>query len=208
MASFPIKLELVQCTDNNSSTSYVNDASRYAIFAAKAVDGCTFKENDGSNFYISRLFDNKTKVTEFNVTKVSESEDQKVISGEIDGITSDGKYICRRVTVGSSNTGKMTCYIKATLGTPTPTVKVSVTNKVEHTTYKTEEQGNHTVITLTCENGFAFDGVPTVTYGADPEDPFAEATTENMTVSGNVATFTLATESYGGFATLDGNESR
>lgn len=79
-----------------------------------------------------------------------------------------------------------------------------ITNNVEHTTYKTEVQGNNTVITLTCENGFTFDGVPTVTYGADPEDPFADATTENMTVSGNVATFTLATDSYGGFATLDG----
>ena len=81
---------------------------------------------------------------------------------------------------------------------------VKVTNNVLHTTYKTEVQGNNTVITLTCENGFAFDGVPTVTYGADPEDPFADVITENMTVSGNVATFTLETDSYGGFATLDG----
>lgn len=81
---------------------------------------------------------------------------------------------------------------------------VKVTNNVLHTTYKTEVQGNNTVITLTCKKGFAFDGVPTVTYGADPEDPFEEVTTENMTVSGNVATFTLATDSYGGFATLDG----
>lgn len=82
---------------------------------------------------------------------------------------------------------------------------VKVTNNVLHTTYKTEVQGNDTVITLTCEIGFAFDGVPTVTYGADPEDPFADPITENMTVSGNVATFTLATDSYSGFATLDGN---
>lgn len=202
MATFPIKLELFQCTDNNSSTTYVNDASEHAIFAAKAVVGCTFKENDGENFYISRLFNGETKVTNFNVTKVSASEDQKVINGEIDGITSDGKYICRRVTVGSSNTGEMTCYIGASIGTPTPSI--AVTNNVLHTTYKTEVQGNNTVITLTCENGFTFDGVPTVTYGADPEDPFADATTENMSVSGNVATFSLATDSYGGFATLDG----
>lgn len=81
---------------------------------------------------------------------------------------------------------------------------IAITNNVEHTTYKTEVQGDNTVITLTCGNGFTFDGVPTVTYGADPEDPFADATTENMTVSGDVATFTLATDSYGGFATLDG----
>ena len=81
---------------------------------------------------------------------------------------------------------------------------VKVTNNVLHTTYKTEVQGNNTVITLTCDKGFTFDGVPTVTYGADPEDPFEETTTENMTVSGNVATFTLATAYYGGYATLDG----
>lgn len=202
MATYTIKLELFQCTDNNSSTTYTNDAREHAIFAAKAVDGCTFKENDGENFYISRLFNGSVKVTNFNVTKVSVSEDQKVINGEIDGITSDGKYICRRVTVGSSNTGEMTCHIGATQGTPTPSIKV--TNNVEHTTYKTEVQGDNTVITLTCENGFTFDGVSTVTYGADPEDPFADATTENMSVSGDVATFSLATDSYGGFATLDG----
>lgn len=81
---------------------------------------------------------------------------------------------------------------------------IAIMNNVEHTTYKTEVQGNNTVITLTCENGFTFDGVPTVTYGADPEDPFSDATTENMTVSDDVATFSLASDSYGGFATLDG----
>lgn len=96
----------------------------------------------------------------------------------------------------------MTTFTLYASGSPVEPVKV--TNNVLHTTYKTEVQGNNTVITLTCEKGFAFDGVPTVTYGADPEDPFADATTENMTVSGNVATFTLATDSYGGFATLDG----
>lgn len=82
---------------------------------------------------------------------------------------------------------------------------VSVTNNVAHTTYQKEVQGDNTVITLTCDSGYTFDGVPTVTYGGDPEDPFAESTTENMTVSGNVATFTLATASYGGSATLSGN---
>lgn len=82
---------------------------------------------------------------------------------------------------------------------------VSVTNNVAHTTYQTEVQGDNTVITLTCDSGYTFDGVPTVTYGADPDDPFAEGTTANMSVSGNVATFTLATASYGGFATLGGN---
>jgi hypothetical protein len=202
-STYPIQLQLENCTDNNSSTTYTNDASTYAVFAAKANDGFQFKENDGENFYISRSFDGSTKVSNFNVTKVDSSQDRYVISGKTNGITSDGKYICRRVTVGSSNTGEMTCFIKASIGS-TPTPSIAVTNNVEHTTYKTEVQGSNTVITLTCADDFIFDGVPTVTYGADPEDPFADATTENMSVSDNVATFSLATDSYGGFATLDG----
>lgn len=200
-STYSIRLQLENCTDNNSSTTYTNDASTYAVFAAKANNGFQFKENDGENFYISRSFNGSTKVTNFDVTKVDSSEDQYVISGEKDGITSDGKYICRRVTVGASNTGEMTCFIKASIGSAP---SIAVTNNVDHTTYETEVQGSNTVITLTCADGFTFDGVPTVTYGADPEDPFADATTENMSVSGNVATFSLATDSYGGFATLDG----
>lgn len=202
-STYPIHLQLENCTDNNSSTTYTNDASTYAVFAAKANDGFQFKENDGDNFYISRSFGGSIKVTNFNVTKVDSSQDQHVISGETNGITSDGKYICRRVTVGNSNTGDMTCFIKASIGS-TPTPSIAVTNNVEHTTYKTEVQGSNTVITLTCADGFTFDGVPTVTYGAEPGDPFVDATTENMSVSGDVATFSLATDSYGGLATLDG----
>lgn len=121
MAVYPIKLDLVNCTDNNnSSTEYVNNSDTYAVFAAKAVDGCEFKENDGENFYISRLFNGTTKKTTFDVTKVSSNLDKQVINGTQEGITSDGKYICKRVTVGSSNRGEMTCYIKASIGTPTP----------------------------------------------------------------------------------------
>ena len=202
--TYPIQLQLENCTDNNSSATYTNDASTYAVFAAKAQDGFQFKEHDGGNFYISRSFDGTTKVSNFDVKKVDKSQDEYVIKGEANGITTDGKYICRRVTVGSQNTGVMTCFIKASIEEAPPTPTITVTNNVEHTTYKTEVQGDNTVITLTCENGFTFDGVPTVTYGADPEDPFADATTENMTVSGDVATFSLATDSYGGYATLGG----
>ena len=86
-----------------------------------------------------------------------------------------------------------------------PVQPVSVTNNVAHTTYQKDVQGDNTVITLTCDSGYTFDGTPTVTYGADPEDPFSEGTTADMTVSGNVATFSLATASYGGSATLGGN---
>lgn len=201
--TFPIKYTFTRCIDNGSSTTYTNDFTTYSLLKAKAVDGCTFVENDGANNFCD--YNNGVNHVEFNITKVSSSDDQKVIDGELTGITSDGKYICRRIRMNSSITGDFNVTFNATGGSPVePVTPVKVTNNVLHTTYKAEVQGNNTVITLTCENGFTFDGVPTVTYGADPEDPFSESTTENMTVSGNVATFTLATDSYGGFATLDG----
>lgn len=202
--TFPIKYTFTRCVDNGSSATYTNDFVTYSLLKAKAVDGCTFVENDGDNNFCE--YNNGSEHVPFNIKKVSPSEDQKVIDGDLTGITSDGKYICRRIRMNSTITGDFNVTFNATGGSPVePVNPVKVTNNVLHTTYKAEVQGNDIVITLTCENGFAFDGVPTVTYGADPEDPFAEATTENMTVSGNVATFTLATDSYGGFATLDGN---
>ena len=193
MAVFPIKLDLVNCTDNNSSTEYVNNNSTWAVFAAKAVDGCEFKENDGDNFYISRKFSGSTRKTPFNVTKVSSSNDQQVINGEIDGITSDGKYICRRVTVSSANTGEMTCYINASIGTPTP---LTSTNLLRYDTTGltgdvtiTDKQGTdaeHFDITVTGNGDGTFNNLTAVYTDIDGnwcEDPF--------NVSGNVATITV-----------------
>lgn len=201
-STYNLTYTFTRCTDNGSSDTYTNDFVTYSVLKAKAVDGCYFVENDGSNnFFIY----NGDKNYQLNFEKVSSADDQKVIDGELTGITSDGKYACRRVRLNENIIGDIQVTFNATGGSPVePVSPVKVTNNVLHTNYKTEVQGNNTVITLTCKNGFAFDGVPTVTYGADPEDPFADPTTENMTVSGNVATFTLATDSYGGFATLDG----
>lgn len=55
MSEYNVILKLTNCTDNNSSTVYVNDSATTAKFAAKANDGWLFKENDGENFYISRI---------------------------------------------------------------------------------------------------------------------------------------------------------
>lgn len=201
-STYNLTYTFTRCTNNGSSDTYTNDFVTYSVLKAKAVDGCYFVENDGSNnFFIY----NGNQNFPLNFEKVSSADDQKVIDGELTGITSDGKYACRRLRLNETITGDIQVTFNATGGSPVePVSPVKVTNNVLHTNYKTEVQGNNTVITLTCKNGFAFDGVPTVTYGADPEDPFAEPTTENMTVSGNVATFTLATDSYGGYATLDG----
>lgn len=190
-----------KCTGvENNPTTYTNDDSGWVAMRAKAVNGCYFEDNvKTGNFSVT--YNGTPQTFDVKAKKVSADKDQKVMNGEMTGITSDGTFISWRFSPTSIFTGDATFTLYAS-GSPVECVKV--TNNVEHTTYKTEVHGNNTVITLTCENGFAFDGVPTVTYGADPEDPFADAITENMTVSGNVATFTLATDSYGGFATLDG----
>ena len=197
MATYNIILDLVRCTDNNSSKTYTNNNETWAIFAAKAVDGCKFKENDGANFYITRKFNGSTRKTEFNVTKVSSSDDQKVINGEIDGITSDGKYICRRVTVTSSNYGEMTCYINASLGTPTPPPEPPTpTNLLRYDTSGltgdvtiTDQQGSdaeHFNVTVTGNGDGTFKNLTAVYTDIDGnwcEDPF--------NVSGNVGTITV-----------------
>jgi hypothetical protein len=199
-STYNLNYTFTRCTNNGSSDTYTNDFVTFSVLKAKAVDGCYFVENDGDhNFFIY----NGNQNFALNFEKVSSADDQKVIDGELTGITSDGKYCCRRVRLNETIKGDIQVTLNATGGSPV--VPLAVTNKVKNTTYKTEVQGDKTVITLTCDSGFTFDGVPTVTYGADPEDPFADPTTENMTVSGNVATFSLATASYGGYATLDGN---
>ena len=203
-ATYNINYTFERCTDKGSDKTFYNDGATWCHIKAEAVNGCTFVENDSA--CRMELFYNDRWVSVYmNLTKVSPEEDQLVINGEKSGITSDGTFLHRRFSFPSGYTGTADCYVKASGGTPTPVPTLSVTNNVAHTTYKTKTSGSNTVITLTCDDGFTFDGVPTVTYGADPEDPFSEGTTENMTVSGNVATFSLATASYGGSATLDGN---
>lgn len=202
MATYNIVYNFTKCTGvENNPTTYEGGGQDWIAMRARAVDGCFFE--DGVNIGTFEAdYNGSPRTFDVKTVKVSPDEDQKVIDGGRSGITSDGKFISWRFMPSTSFTGDATFSISAS---GTPVVPLSVTNNVTHTTYKTEVQGDNTVITLTCDSGYAFDGVPTVTYGADPEDPFSEGTTENMTVSGNVATFTLATDSYGGSATLSGN---
>ena len=202
-ATYNINYTFERCTDKGSDKTFYNDGATWCHIKAEAVNGCTFVEND-SACRMEMFYNDRWVSVYMNLTKVSPEEDQLVINGEKSGITSDGTFLHRRFSFPSGYTGTADCYVKASGGSPAPVPTLNVTNNVAHTTYKTKTSGSNTVITLTCDDGFTFDGVPTVTYGADPEDPFSEGTTENMTVSGNVATFTLATASYGGYATLGG----
>lgn len=197
MSTYPIKLDLVHCTDNNSSATYKNDASTYAVFSAKAEDCYTFKENDGENFYISRLLDGSIKKTPFNVTKVSADKNDYVIKGLENGITSDGKYICRRVTVGSSNTGEMTCCINASLITrikpPTNLLTYDTTDLKGDVTVN-DKQGNdshHFIITVTGNGDGTFKNL-VASYQNWNGDWISDAP---FNVSGNVGTLTVYCDS-------------
>lgn len=195
MSEYPIKLNLVRCTDNNSSKTYTNNAETYAVFAAKAVDGCEFKENDGENFYISRLFNGSIKKTPFKVTKVSVGENDAVINGLKDGITTDGKYICRRVIVGSSNTGEMTCFINASLGTPTePTNALTYDTtdlKGDVTITDTQKDSHHFIVTVTGNGDGTFKNLVASYQNWDGD----WVSNTPFTVNGNVGTLTVYCDS-------------
>ena len=202
-ATYNINYTFERCTDRGSDNTFYNDGATWCHIKAEAVNGCTFVEEDAA-CRMEMYYNDRWVSVYMNLKKVTPDEDQLVINGEKSGITSDGTFLHRRFSFPSGYTGPADCYVKASGGSPAPVPTLNVTNNVAHTTYKTKTSGSNTVITLTCDDGFTFDGVPTVTYGGDPDDPFAESTTENMTVSGNVATFSLATASYGGSATLSG----
>lgn len=202
-STYNINYNFERCTDKGSDKTFYTDGATWCHVKAEAVNGCTFVEEDAA-CRIELFYNDRWVTVYMNLKKVTPDEDQLIINGEKSGITSDGTFLHRRFTFPDGYRGDADCYVKASGGSPAPVPTLNVTNNVAHTTYKTKTSGSNTVITLTCDDGFNFDGVPTVTYGADPEDPFSEGTTENMTVSGNVATFTLATASYGGYATLSG----
>ena len=204
MSTYNINYNFERCTDAGSDKTFVNDGATWCHIKAEAVNGCLFKEEDPA-CNIEMFYNNRWVTIYMNLKKVTPEEDSLVINGEKSGITSDGTFLHRRFSFPQGYMGDADCYVKASLGTPTPVPTLNVTNNVAHTTYKKKTSGSNTVITLTCDEGYIFDGVPTVTYGGDPDDPFSEGTTENMTVSGNIATFSLATASYGGSATLNGN---
>ena len=121
-------------------------------------------------------------------------------------ITFDDDPFADEVTMTVSQDGKTATYSQADLGsqqititgkTKTAPVVPVVTNNVAHTTV--EVSGN--TVTLTCDEGYIFDGTPSVTIG---EDLFAE--TKQMSVTNNGTVATLTSEGVGtNNLTIEGN---
>lgn len=186
MASYKINYHLTNCNTTVASSENYDTDGNIIHFCGKAVDGCYFLPNDGDYNYISRLSSGETKITHFNLSRVSAGDDSKVVSGSIDGISSDGKYFSKRLTFGSVNTGEMECYLNARGGTPTvKTLKIN--NNVSGTNAVSVQNDSNFDITLTGDSEGTFTVVPVVTY----HNKYNETVTGKMNVNGNVATFSV-----------------
>lgn len=186
MASYKINYHLTNCNTTAASSENYDTDGNIIHFCGKAVDGCYFLPDDGGYNYISRLSSGATKYTKFNLSRVSASDDAKVKSGDIDGISSDGKYFSKRVTFGTANTGEMECYLNARGGTPTvKTLKIN--NNVSGTNAVSVQNDENFDITLTGDTDGTFTVTPVVTY----KNEYNEASHGTMNVNGNVATFSV-----------------
>lgn len=186
MASYKINYHLTNCELTAVSSENYDTDGNIICFCGKAVDGCYFLPNDGDYNYISRLSSGTTKVTHFNLSRVSASDDSKVMSGDIDGISSDGKYFSKRLTFGTANSGEMECYLNARGGTTTvKTLKIN--NNVSGTNAVSVQNGENFDITLTGDTEGTFTVTPVVVY----KNKYNESSHGTMNVNGNVATFSV-----------------
>ena len=186
MARYKINYHLTNCTTTSvSSVNYDNEGNT-VNFCGKAVDGCYFLPNDGDDNYISRMKSGSSTITKFSLSKVSPSDDAKVIGGSIDGISSDGKYFSKRLGFGSANTGEMQCYLNARGGEPT-VKKLKINNNVSGTNAVSVKNGENFDITLTGDEDGTFTVTPVVTYN----NKYHEIAQGTMNVNGNVATFSV-----------------
>lgn len=186
MGSYKINYHLTNCTTTAASSENYDTDGNIIHFCGKAVDGCYFLPNDSDYNYISRLSSGTTKITHFNVSRVPASDDSKVISGNIDGISSDGKYFSKRLTFGTANSGEMECYLNARGGTPTVET-LNIINNVSGTNAVSVKNDTNFDITLTGDVDGTFTVIPTVIY----KNKYNEITRGTMTVKGNVATFSV-----------------
>ena len=124
------------------------------------------------------IFDGTPVVTKTNDPMADEMQMTVSENGKVATLTSEG--------IGSTD-------ITITGNTKVEPVAPVVTNNVAHTTYNVSGD----TLTLTCQEGYIFDGTPVVTKGSD---------NMSMTVSGDLKTATLTSEGIGSTdITITGN---
>lgn len=196
MATFDVEYICTNCEKTEkASNTYTNDSATKSVYAAKAVDGCYFVENDSEHCYMETMGTNGVlRKYGIGLQKVSSLYDSEVINGKTRGITSDGKYICGLFTSSSSNTGTRKVYFKASGGTPVQS-SFEINNTISGTVAKVTENGNSKTITLTGAEGGKFDGIPEIYDFTNEDGNYVSQGrySTKMTVNGNVATGTINT---------------
>lgn len=196
MATFDVEYICTNCEKTEkASNTYTNDSATQSVYAAKAVDGCYFVENDSEHCYMETMGTNGVlRKYGIGLQKVNSLYDAEVINGKKAGITSDGKYICGLFTSGSNNIGTRKVYIKASGGTPVQS-SFEINNTISGTVAKVTENGKSKKITLTGAEGGKFVGIPEIyDFTDDNGDYISQGRySTKMTVNGNVATGTINT---------------
>lgn len=179
MSEYPIKLDLVRCTDNNSSKTYTNNALTYDTTDLKGDVTITDKQGDDSHHFI------------VTVTGNGDGTFKDLVASYQDW---DGNWVSDTPFNVSGNVGTLTVYCskgdKITItGEFLSGVKeLQITNNITNTTAKAVASETNYTVTVEGKAQGMFNGTPTITYGGE---------TYEMTVTDQTATIIvpIATES-------------
>lgn len=194
MSTFPIKLDLVRCTDNNSSKTYTNDATTYASLGmpTEPTNVLTY-DKTGLTGDVTITDKQGTDAHHFIVT----------VTGNGDGTFKnlvasyenwDGDRVLHTPFAVNGNVGTLTVYCskgnKITItGEFLSSVKeLQITNNITNTTAKAVASETNYTVTVEGNAHGMFNGTPTIIYSGE---------TYEMTVTNQTATIIvpIATES-------------
>lgn len=186
MSTYPIKLDLNRCTDNNSSKTYTNDAT------TEPTNALTY-DKTGLSGDVTITDKQGTDAHHFIVT----------VTGNGDGTFKnlvasyrnwDGDWVANTPFTVNGNVGTLTVYCskgdKITIKGKflSGVKKLQITNNITNTDAKAVASETNYTVTVEGNAQGMFNGTPTITYGGE---------TYEMTVTDQTATFIvpIATES-------------
>lgn len=191
MAEYPIKLDLVNCTDNFSSKTYKNDASACAVFTPP-TNLLTY-DTSGLTGDVTITDKQGTDSHHFDIT-VTGNGDGTFTDLKASYQNWDGDWVSGTPFTVNGNVGTLTVYCSSgdeiiITGEFLSGVKeLQITNNIANTAAKSVASETNYIVTVEGTAQGMFNGTPTITYGGE---------TYEMTVTNQTATIIvpIATES-------------